>query len=154
MVIGIKKWSDMVGLLILMNYNRWAMVIFSLQPQTLDSSRHQRRKLPAPPLKGTKRANFAHFGEIYYVEIKKNVFMHLKKKTEINCGHMQGTALYIHKVWTCMLMYACETETPRDGNWDRGEGHFYSALVNISHFMLCPKRRERPLNGCKSEYIC
>lgn len=74
------------------------MVIFSLQPQTLDSSRHQRRKLPAPPLKGTKHANFAHFGEIYYVETKKNVFIHFLKKTELNCGHMQGTALYIQNV--------------------------------------------------------
>lgn len=76
------------------------MVIFSLQPQTLDSSRHQRRKLPAPPLKGTKRANFAHLGEIYYVETKKNVFMHFFFffKTELNCGHMQGTALYIQSV--------------------------------------------------------
>lgn len=87
----------MVGLSILMNYNRWAMVIFSLQPQTLDSSRHQRRKLPAPPLKGTKRAYFAHFGEIYYVETKKNVFMDFFK-TELKCWHMQGTALYIQSV--------------------------------------------------------
>lgn len=48
--------SDMIRYILMLL--KCAIQILWLQPQTLDSSRHQRRKLPAPPLKGTKHYLF------------------------------------------------------------------------------------------------
>lgn len=130
----------MVGLLILMNYNRWAMLIFSLQPQTLDSSRHQRRKLPAPPLKGTKRANFAHLGEIYYVETKKNVFMHFF--FFLNWTKLRTYAGYSLVYTKCERVCLCTRVKPRHlemGTETEGRDIF----IRPSHILCFVLKEER-----------
>nr|CBN81876.1 Rab effector MyRIP [Dicentrarchus labrax] len=57
--------------------NRFSKYKPKAKPQTLDSSRHQRRKLPAPPLKGT---NFTQFRENCHTQIKlciKNIYINI-----------------------------------------------------------------------------
>ena len=63
-----------------------------------------------------------------------------------------------HLCWLTQIITSIHTLVTRvrDRNMERdtNKRDIHSPLVNVTHFALCPERRDRRLNGCRSEYIC